>query len=104
MRSIPASFYKSNAWKRCRDAYFSSVGGLCERCKAKGLIVPGYIVHHKTHLTPENYEDPSISLNFDNLEVLCKQCHNEEHFKKLTGRRWTYVNGELVVIGERETR
>ena len=73
-------FYKTAAWLKCRAAYIKSVGGLCERCRAKGLIVPGYIVHHKTHLTPMNISDPSISLGFDNLEYLCQDCHNSEHF------------------------
>lgn len=56
-----------------------SVGGLCERCKAKGLIVPAEIVHHKIHLTAININDPSITTNFDNLEALCRKCHGEEH-------------------------
>jgi 5-methylcytosine-specific restriction endonuclease McrA len=48
------------------------------------LIVPGDEVHHKIRLTPENLADPQISLNWDNLELLCKQCHMEEH----TDTRW----------------
>ena len=40
-------FYSSRAWRDCRDAYARSVGGLCERCRAKGLITPGTEVHHK---------------------------------------------------------
>lgn len=56
-----------------------SVGGLCERCKVKGLIVPAEIVHHKIHLTAININDPSITTNFDNLEALCRKCHGEEH-------------------------
>lgn len=56
-----------------------SVGGLCERCLAKGLIVPAEIVHHKIYLTPLNINDPSITTNFDNLEALCRKCHGEEH-------------------------
>ena len=74
-------FYKTAAWLRCRDAYIKSVGGLCERCLAKGLIVPGYIVHHKIRLNGFNINDPSITLNWDNLEYLCLDCHNKEHFK-----------------------
>lgn len=80
MRSIDVGFYKSGAWKRCRAEYIKKVGGLCERCLAKGLIVPGYIVHHKIPLTPDNINDPSVSLSFDNLEYLCQDCHNKEHF------------------------
>lgn len=78
-------FYVSASWIKCRKAYAKSVGGLCERCLAKGLYVPGTQVHHKIRLTPENLGDPAISLNWANLELLCSDCHQEEHKGK---RRW----------------
>ena len=74
-------FYMSWPWIKCARAYKASKGGLCERCWSKGLIVPGEEVHHKVRLTPENISDPSISLSWDNLELLCKNCHLEEHSK-----------------------
>lgn len=77
-------FYKSWAWIRCARAYKQEVNGLCERCMARGLFVPGDEVHHKTKLTPENIGDPAVSLNWDNLELLCKNCHIEQH----RGQRW----------------
>lgn len=77
-------FYRSWSWIKCARAYKADRGGLCERCLAKGLITPGEEVHHKIHLTPENINNPKISLNFDNLELLCKNCHIEEH----RGVRW----------------
>lgn len=43
------------------------------------MAVPGEIVHHKTHITPENVGDPSVTLAFDNLELLCRACHADEH-------------------------
>ena len=82
--SFARSFYNSIAWQKCRDSYRTEKGGLCERCLAKGLIVPGEEVHHRIHLTPDNLSDPAISLNWDNLELLCKDCHLEEH----RGTRW----------------
>ena len=84
------SFYKTAAWLKCRAAYIKHVGGLCERCLARGLIVPGYIVHHKCYLTPENITDPSVTLNFDNLEYLCHECHNQEHFKEVQKKRYKF--------------
>ena len=72
-------FYSSPQWKKCRNAYKKSVGGLCERCRAKGLIVPGEIVHHKIHLNSVNMCDPNVALNFDNLELLCREHHVAEH-------------------------
>ena len=53
--------------------------GLCERCLAKGIIKQGDHVHHKIELTPENMNDPSVAYNFDNLELLCFDCHQKEH-------------------------
>ena len=79
MKEYAESFYSSKAWQACRKAYRLSVGGLCERCRAKGLIVPGEIVHHKVHLTPDNIQDTSVTLNWDNLELLCRDCHALVH-------------------------
>lgn len=67
-------FYKSKAWQECRDAFFKSKFGICERCGD-----PGVIVHHKVHLTPGNIIDPNVTLNWENLELLCQDCHNKEH-------------------------
>lgn len=74
-------FYKTEQWKSTRDAYASSVGGLCEHCYRNGKIVPGEIVHHKVHLSPQNINDPDITLNWDNLVFLCRECHGKEHRK-----------------------
>jgi 5-methylcytosine-specific restriction endonuclease McrA len=72
-------FYRTERWNRCRKAYRNAKGGLCERCLARGLIVPGVEVHHRIHLTPDNLDDPEITLSWDNLELLCKACHQQEH-------------------------
>lgn len=72
-------FYSSKAWQDCRNAYAKSVGGLCERCMKKGMIVPGEIVHHKEYINAHNVNDPQILTDFANLELLCRQCHTDEH-------------------------
>ena len=36
-------------------------------------------VHHIVHLTNDNVDDPNISINLDNLILLCKECHNKIH-------------------------
>lgn len=70
------SFYNSKAWKRCRASYIAQRvlidGGTCEECKE----CPGYILHHKTTLTPANIGDPDIALNHCNLQYVCKECHD----------------------------
>lgn len=91
-------FYNSAAWKHCRESYKKSVGGLCERCKAKGIIKPGAIVHHKKYINQYNIMDPSVALSFDNLELLCRDCHAEVH--KRQGARRYYVDKRGRIIAK----
>lgn len=73
-KEFAKAFYKSKAWLDCREGFIKSVYGLCSRCDR-----PGYIVHHKELLTPQNISDPNVTLNWDKLEYLCQDCHNKEH-------------------------
>ncbi|MBU1092916.1 MAG: HNH endonuclease [Firmicutes bacterium] len=68
------NFYKSPAWLAARELKIMAVNGLCERCGQIGIEV-----HHKESLTTENVNDSFVSLNQDNLELLCRECHNMEH-------------------------
>lgn len=76
-------FYNSKSWQSCRNNYINQRlnidGGLCEKCKQN----VGYIVHHITMLTAQNINDPSITLNDKNLEYVCKDCHDKEHYKDI---------------------
>ena len=98
-REFAKNFYNSKAWKECREAYKRSVYGLCERCLANGKYVPGDEVHHKIYLTPENIRDPNVTLNWDNLILLCASCHSKEHMSKYDVVREDVMfdeNGDLV--------
>lgn len=79
MRDFAKAFYKSKAWQRTRAAYAASVGNLCEDCLRAGVIKSGEIVHHKRPLTQDNISDPAVTLSFDNLELLCRDCHARRH-------------------------
>ena len=91
MQDFAERFYKSRPWQDCRNAYAKSVGGLCECCMRQGVYKAGEIVHHKIHLTPDNINDPNITLNWDNLELLCRECHASMH----DNRRRRYKLDEL---------
>lgn len=78
-RDFAKRFYKSKQWKSARASYVKSVNGLCERCLRNGRYSAGEIVHHKRHLSPSNIDDPSVTLSFENLELLCRDCHAKEH-------------------------
>lgn len=91
------SFYKSKAWRDCREAFFISKHGLCERCGE-----PGKIAHHKEYLTPDNINNPNVTLNWENLELVCATCHNNEHHSTDVTAEGLCFNkyGELVTSSE----
>ena len=97
-RDFAKKFYDSKAWRECRAAYIAEReakdGGMCETCHEK----PGYIVHHKVWLTPDNINDPDITLNHDMLKYDCLECHNKE---KENGEEEKYtfdLDGHIVPI------
>ena len=97
MQDFAVGLYKSKAWQRCRTQYAKSKGGLCERCLTKGLYRPGEIVHHKVHITPDNINDASVTLNPGNLELLCRDCHALAH--KPSKRFKVDELGRVIPIG-----
>ena len=78
MRDFAREFYHSAAWRQAREFIFQRDHGLCVRCGS-----PGQIVHHKTHLTPENISNLQIALGESNLELLCRDCHSCAHATSL---------------------
>ena len=90
------SFYHGRQWREARAAYLSSVNYVCERCGS-----PAKIVHHKKYISPGNINDISVTLDWNNLEALCQDCHNKEHFESGTtaeGLRFDR-DGNLVKTG-----
>ena len=77
MKEYARTFYQSKAWRDVSRLYMTSKNYVCERCGGVGVIC-----HHKKYITPANIGDLSITLNMDNLECLCQECHNREHSLK----------------------
>lgn len=91
-------FYKTRAWQDCRNGYATYRGHLCEECLRRGMLTYGEIVHHKIELTPDNIDDPEITLNYQNLQLLCRSCHAEVHDQRKKSRRFTIgPDGEIIV-------
>lgn len=88
-------FYHSTIWRKQSKLYALSKYCICEKC-GRPVYVDGitpyqpkdkrlkYVVHHKIHLNESNYNDYNISLNWDNLQLLCIDCHNQEHSNAIT--------------------
>ena len=95
MQDFARTFYSSKVWKKTREAYRKSRQNLCEPCLLKGIITPAEIVHHKIELNPVNINDPTVSLCWDNLQCVCRECHAKAH--GATDKRW-YIDEEGRVI------
>lgn len=89
-------FYKSKAWQKCRAGFIRSKFGLCEKCGS-----PGYIVHHKERLTPDNINDHNVTLNWNKLMYLCIECHNAIDCESKPTREGLAFdkNGNLIEVG-----
>lgn len=76
-KEFARSFYSSSKWNKCRKAYIENRmmidGGMCEECHEQ----VGYILHHKVMLDESNINDATVSLNHENLEYVCKDCHDK---------------------------
>lgn len=102
-REFAKSFYNSRAWKELRERVFTEAHGLCEQCGE-----PGLEVDHIVELSPGNINDRSVTLNRDNLRLLCFRCHKIKHQKKekdRAGRECLFdANGNIIgVIDHQDT-
>lgn len=79
MKDYAKNFYKSKAWRKISTLYMNSKNYVCERCGGVATIC-----HHKKYITPWNIINPDITLNMNNLESLCQECHNQEHSAKVS--------------------
>lgn len=61
-------------------------GGVCAKCGGV-FDISELRPHHKVELTLDNIDDVNVTLNPDNIEVLCHDCHNAAH------KRFGYVVG-----------
>ena len=94
--AILHTFYVSDAWVNFRLSLIAERGPTCQEC-GKIMAKPREIIgHHKTELTPENVQDAMISLNPDNVDLVCFDCHNVIHKRfghKPAGRNVYIVYG-----------
>lgn len=84
------AFYHSKAW-RDLSYLLRLKSGKCQRC-GRVADMKQLHAHHKVLLTPSNVNDTTISLNPDNIEILCNSCHDEEH------NRFGYTQHHIYII------
>ena len=72
-------FYCSKAWRELSYNLKIARGGKCERTGEVFTDLSQLIAHHKIELNELNVDDPRISLNPDNIEIISHIEHNKEH-------------------------
>lgn len=79
-------FYFSAEWKELAKIARDAQHNECQRCKEKGYYSPCEFVHHIKYVK----EYPELALSIENLECLCRNCHEEEHKKNkyMNEERW----------------
>lgn len=86
-------FYCSREWMDFSFKLKVERGGKCERT---GEVLEDFsqlIGHHKIEITEDNVNDPHISLNPDNIEIISLNEHNKEH------RRFGHSKKVYIVWG-----
>jgi hypothetical protein len=73
-------FYSSKDWRMLRRNIIIQRGMQCNRCKGV-YAMHKLIGHHIIPLTDSNINNPNITLNADNVEIICQTCHNNEHYR-----------------------
>lgn len=68
-------FYQSKEWQLLRNQKWVASDGLCEMCRAKGIIKSAKEIHHVVPIEV----DWSKRLEYENLIALCSDCHNAQH-------------------------
>lgn len=85
------SFYRSPRWKKLRETALRRDKYLCRECYKYGKRVEAEVVHHKV----EVLTDYSLAFDLDNLESLCKACHNKRHPEKANILNKPYIDREI---------
>lgn len=94
-KEFAKKFYRSKAWRLVRNKVYKDRFGICEECEGIGIEV-----HHIIELTPDNINDPDITLNESNLMLLCYDCHQKKHLRKREESKLLFDSDGNVYLSE----
>jgi hypothetical protein len=84
--------YVSKAWTDLRFNLIIERGPVCQRCHKIMIDVSRLIGHHKIAISPANINDVNVTLNKNNIELICFQCHNKAH------KRYGYNKHDVFIV------
>lgn len=79
--------YSTTRWRRLRLLKLNN-SPLCEVCTSEGRITTATEVHHIISFTDfvEQSDRERYAFDYDNLQSICKQCHQKEHARTRHGK------------------
>jgi hypothetical protein len=94
-QSFAKKLYASKVWIDLRQCLIMERGPVCQKCGRIMADTSKLIGHHTIALTASNVNDPNIAFNPDNIQLLCKPCHDLEpgHFNSSRHREVYLVYG-----------
>jgi len=72
-------FYSSKKWRKFRETIIAQRGNRCEKCGNRIAVAKEIVIHHIKEIDETNVDDAMVSLNPDNVMVVCHSCHNKIH-------------------------
>lgn len=77
---VRKEIYATSKWRKLREAKLIQ-NPLCEICLQNNIITSGIDVHHITSFVSvtDQLRRLELAYNFDNLQTLCKICHQKIH-------------------------
>lgn len=72
--------YNTARWRKLRDLKLKDQP-LCEVCLSKGIVKQADEVHHiESFMSYDTRSEQSLkAYSYNNLQSICKQCHQREH-------------------------
>lgn len=99
MKNYQKQVYKDPRWKLCRDAVIQRDRDICYFCGR--IILKKRTIHHLIEINENNYSDPEIAFNLDNLVECHHGCHDNWHSR--FGKQ-SIVDKDLNIDYERRKR
>lgn len=77
MKNYQKAVYKDPRWELCRKLVIERDRDICYFCGR--LILRKRTIHHLIEINENNYSDPQIAFNLDNLVECHHSCHDLFH-------------------------
>lgn len=98
-RAWQRKFYRDPAWEAVRVFVMDRADLRCESCGRLDDGTSQFVVDHIVEIDEKNKDDWNITLNPQNLQWLCADCHAKKHAKSDRDKKDGYEESKLRKVG-----